>query len=281
MLSFPAVVSRFSRFFLSGKQSLSSLALPDLVKSINSVTEGEIDRAVLHETVKLNPNLLDYDLRSWQRVLQTLKNQGFPSYMLLPLIVNYPTILHRTPEQIKLGLDKWHNCQFGERNVMKLVTRYPMLLDIPNDESFIMSRIASLQEYAETRKNVWTMFMNSPNLITDKIQLIHPKINYLQSTMRVHLSEVLKTEVFTRNLFTIRSRHVFLERLGIYKAKSIKEDLEEINKNPKLHQIMDTSDKTFATKVAFATLEEFEVFKELYSREVNEEDDLLNNNDEE
>uniref|UniRef100_A0A1B0DC24 Palmitoyltransferase n=1 Tax=Phlebotomus papatasi TaxID=29031 RepID=A0A1B0DC24_PHLPP len=54
---------------------------------------------------------------------------------------------------------------------------------------------------------------------------------------------------------------------------SYKEDPGEVNNNPKLHQIVDTSDKTFATKIAFATLEEYEVFEELYSRELNEQDD--------
>lgn len=236
---------------------------------------------VVDETIKLNPELLNYGLDSWQRVLTTFRSQGFPSYMLMPLVVNHPMILRKSPEQITQGLNKWNTSQFGEKNVMKLITKYPTLLEIASDEMYLCNRIAHLQEYAETRKNVWTLFMNCPNLITDKTHMIDPKIKYLKQNMGVNLSEVLKSEVFSKTLLKIRCRHTFLERLGVYKAKSYKEDPGEVNNNPKLHQIVDTSDKTFATKVAFATLEEYEVFEELYSRELSEHEDEDSDTDDE
>ncbi|GAB0094480.1 uncharacterized protein DMENIID0001_097860 [Sergentomyia squamirostris] len=274
------IFSQFPSIFQNATRSWSAVAAPDLLGSISNITGGEIDPKIVNETLKLNPKLLEYDVQSWERVLTTLKNYGFPSYMLLPLVVNHPLVLRKPSDQIISGLSKWNSSQFGERNIMKLITKYPTLLEINKDEGHIYERIARLQEYAETRKNVWTLLMNSPNVITDRIPAIESKIKYLRDTMKVELADVLKSEVFSKDLVKIRSRHIFLERMGIYKTKGYKDDPSEINKNPKLYQIIDSSDKTFATKIAFATLEEYEVFEELYARELKEaaeESDLSDN----
>ncbi|XP_059619096.1 transcription termination factor 4, mitochondrial [Phlebotomus argentipes] len=266
--------SKFPGFPSTNRRFWSSVAAPQLIDSLTSMTDGEINANAIDQTLKLNPKLLEYDLESWRRIVSTFRNQGFPSYMLLPLIVNHPPILHRSAEQINFGLDKWNTSQFGERNIMKLITRYPDLLEISKSEKFISDRIGYLQIYAETRKNVFTMIMNSPCLITDKVHVIDSKIAYLKDTMRVDLSEVLKSEVFSKTYSKIRTRHTFLDRLGVYKQRSYKADARAISTNPKLYQIMDTSDKTFATKIAFVTLEEYEVFEELYARELREDEEF-------
>lgn len=49
------------------------------------------------------------------------------------------------------------------------------------------------------------------------------------------------------------------------------------SKNPKLSHITDTSDEVFISKVASdLTLEEFEVFREMYSEELNMDDNSEN-----
>lgn len=117
-------------------------------------------------------------------------------------------------------------------------------------------------------KNVFKVLLNSPNVAFDNVNLIEKKVNYLKNTMKVDQSEATKSKVFSVSLEVLEQRHVFLERLGLYDAKNSKrEDHQEPSKNPNLYQIVDTSDKRFATKVAFVTLDEFETFIDLYKKE--------------
>ena len=123
--------------------------------------------------------------------------------------------------------------------------------------------------------------MNSPNVAFDNVNLLQKKIDYLKRVMKVDQSEATKSNIFSTSMEVIEQRHVFLERLGLYDAKHSKSaDDQEPSKNPNLYQIVDTSDKRFATKVAFVTLEEFETFIDLFKKEKNRSNSYESDDDE-
>lgn len=93
--------------------------------------------------------------------------------------------------------------------------------------------------------------------------------------MKVDETEVSKSKVFSYSLDAIKCRHVFLDRLGLFKPKNPKVDRLQPSKNPKMNEIFDTSDREFAVKTCGVTLEEFETFRELYKREKNRDEDDL------
>jgi hypothetical protein len=71
-----------------------------------------------------------------------------------------------------------------------------------------------------------------------------------------------------------------LFRAGIYvqpgkiKGTKLEQKQQPWSKNPRLSDITDTSEETFISKIACGlTLEEFEVFREMYSEELNKEVD--------
>lgn len=173
------------------------------------------------------------------------------------------------PDRLAASLNCWRSCQFGDRQMQTLLAAHPHLLEL-SDHNRLAQRVAFLHSYFETRKNVWRLFLNCPNLVGDSQAEIAPKINYILQQMRIEMLEVVKSCALSADLETIQCRHVFLERLGLFKPRKLKADPSEQSSNPKLHQITDTSDKRFAVKVAFVTLEEFEVFQELYRRERNQ-----------
>lgn len=110
--------------------------------------------------------------------------------------------------------------------------------------------------------------MNAPNLITDNVTTIDSKIAYIRNVMRAEVSDVVKSTVFSHSLESIQCRHVFLDRLGLYKPRSLKADPLEPNKNPRMHLIYDTSDQAFASKTCGVSPEEFEVFEKLFAVEL-------------
>lgn len=109
--------------------------------------------------------------------------------------------------------------------------------------------------------------VNSPNVAVDKIKDVEEKITFFEEVMKVEHTEVVKTMAFSHTMHKIRLRHEFLVRLGMYKPKSAKADPTQKSTNPSLYQMVDTTDKRFATKVALVSLEEFEVFQEMFKRE--------------
>ena len=114
--------------------------------------------------------------------------------------------------------------------------------------------------------------MNCPNLVIDDLNEIELKFKYLIEEMRIEPPEIAKSCALSHSLDKIKCRHVFLDRCGLFKRRSLKvETNKKTTKNPNLYEITDTSDKRFATKVAFVTLEEFEVFEQLFKRELDRE----------
>lgn len=61
---------------------------------------------------------------------------------------------------------------------------------------------------------------------------------------------------------------------GKIKGTKLEQKQQPWSKNPRLGDITDTSEEVFISEVAsHLTLEEFEVFRELYGEELNREDD--------
>lgn len=133
----------------------------------------------------------------------------------------------------------------------------------------LRSKIAHLKPYALTVKNIFRLFCSSPQIITENEKVIDAKIEYFRDVMRAEVSDVVKSSAFAHPLVMIKQRHVFLDRLGLYKPRSPKADPLEPSKNPRMHQIMDTTDKAFATKICNVTLDEFEAFQALYKKEMD------------
>lgn len=100
--------------------------------------------------------------------------------------------------------------------------------------------------------------------------------------MKVDVTDVAKSKVFSLPIEEIKCRHVFLFRLGMFKPKNPKVDPLQPSKNPKMSYIYDTSDREFAVKTCGVTLEEFETFRELYKRErdTNHEEEDVDDEDE-
>jgi hypothetical protein len=61
---------------------------------------------------------------------------------------------------------------------------------------------------------------------------------------------------------------------GKIKGTTVEQRQQPWSKNPSLSHITDTSDETFISEVASdLTLEELEVFREMYTEELNKQDD--------
>lgn len=247
----------------------------DLSKSAIANNLGNIE-----EVLERTPELKNYPSELWQKTHTLLVQEGFSSNKFTFILSNNPKLLIKSEEKLLDNLNCWRAFQFGEKNTITLLENYPELFEV-NHSIELTKRLETLKVFVGNYKNVFKLLMTCPSIVQDKLSILEEKIKYLQNTMRVEVSEITKSCTFSHELEKIKMRHVFLERLGMYQAKSKKADPLEPSKNPKLYQIMDTSDKRFATKVCYVTLEEYETFMDLYKKEISSmEDDDLSDNDE-
>ncbi|XP_075152323.1 transcription termination factor 4, mitochondrial [Haematobia irritans] len=236
----------------------------------------ELQDVHIQDALKIQPLLESVSPQMWHKAHATFANHGLDTTNFLRIVTGNPKVLTRSPQKIIETLECWRSCQFGEYFLFLLISKYPALMDV-NDKRRLLKQIAFLRSYVGTSKNVWKLLMNCPTLIEQSTESIKAKIVYMNEIMRIEVPEIVKSEALSKSLDDIKCRHVFLERLALFKPRPLKADPNEPSKNPRLYKITDTSDKSFATKVCHVSLAEFEAFKELYARELErkrkEEDD--------
>lgn len=88
------------------------------------------------------------------------------------------------------------------------------------------------------------------------------------------LVEFQKCCWFALPLQEIRLRHEFLVRTGAYMTPNPKKPLLSKD-NPQLKEILESSDKDFATRVGGVSPQEFQVFREMFSRQLADEQSEL------
>lgn len=244
----------------------------------------QLEQIHIDEAIKIEPTLAVFSPEIWRRAHQTFQNHGLETVNFLRIVTGNPAILKRTPDKIISCLEIWRACQFGENLLHLLLTKYPELLDV-SDSHQLLSHIGFLQSRVSTGKNVWKCLMNSPDLIAQSEVSIEEKLNFITDVMRIEVPELVKSAALTLSFEELRCRHQFLLRLGLFKPRPPKADPNEPTTNPKLYQITDTSEKSFATKICHVTLPEYEAFKDLYAKELEqksrrkEEDELSDEDD--
>lgn len=226
----------------------------------------------INEVLKASPELNNYPVEMWQKTHDFFKREGFGSNKFGFMVSQNPKLMVTSEEKIFEALNKWRAFQFGERDTITLIMQYPELLNVQHTNE-LNRKIDTIKVFVGGGSNIFKLLLNSPGVINESVDSINEKIEYLKSVMRVEPEEVYNSTALSCDIDMLKTRHIFLVRMGLYIQKKKKRDPEEISKNPKLSHITDTSDKRFATKVCHVTLEEFETFEELYRRELDDEDE--------
>lgn len=220
----------------------------------------------VNEILKAAPELSKHPVEKWVNTFDFFKQQGFNQQQFGNLIVQNPKLMTTPQDKLASSINHWRSLQFGSRDTIALLERYPELMHI-QESNELTQKLEIIKAYVGNGSQLYKLLMNSPDVTTQPLSSIEAKIEYLDKVMKIDIQEVYKSEAFSRDLQTIKTRHVFLERLGMFIVKK-KKDPNELSKNPKLYHILDTSEKRFATKVCHVSLEEYETFEQLYKIEL-------------
>ena len=230
------------------------------------------------------PGLLNYSEETFIQQIRILRHHGFLPLNIPVLLHSYPEIMGVKESAIMETLDKLRSIGFRDGRLQIILSRHPVLFSTP------------LTSITERFKQLMTMFRKSdillsvyrmPELLTCSWRSIEDKVVYVHDYMGLHQGHMLKSRLFSHSLLHVKSRHLFLARAGLYQTPD-KHGVTQID-NPTLDQIIDTSDKEFAHKVARLPLEEFQAFLHIMEQQSEaekhmipvDEDDINEDSDEE
>ncbi|KAK7866840.1 hypothetical protein R5R35_006017 [Gryllus longicercus] len=226
-----------------------------------------IEDELFVDSLKNCPDLLHVSSNKWESCFRELMNNGLSAEETLYVITKYPPLLLTNVKDFSTGFKYWRGVELGEKNVLSLLKTCPQFLLVRGQQ--ISLRVAHLKTVGSD-KAVVKLLKNAPRLMFDNWNDVLAKLSFLIDEMRIERKQVLKSYALNRDLLFLKSRFVFLERCGKYVKPKLDPDPNIPSKNPPLKSIVEEDDETFSTQVAGVTLEEYEVFQELYTMEVAE-----------
>lgn len=194
---------------------------------------------------------------------------GLPENDLKEILGTYPEIEKINVLKARQCIDSLMKCQFGEDSLKKLLRRNPFVLHL---ESKKIEEVFVNLSAKFTKPLVYKIFFNSPEVFNDSVSQIMAKVNYLEERMFVSKGQIANSGALSHPLDYIKLRHVFLERAGIFKKVDQKLVPHEKHKiNPNISDILNLSDDEFPVKLAGLSIQEFEVFQDIFNPESDED----------
>lgn len=217
-----------------------------------------------------NEKIAFYGRERIEKLKNILHRVGFSEENVIKIIKGHPDALGLNPKRVAKSLEAWHVCNFSKVQFYELFVQNPEFLEF-DEERFIAKRFTQIQEFAYTEKNVWRLFMSSPNILVDDINVTKEKVDYILNDMEVDETDMVKSGALGLAINKIKARHMLLVRMGFFKKRNWKESELSTNKNPRMYRITDFDDKEFASKTCNGlSIKELETFYDLYERELIE-----------
>ena len=187
---------------------------------------------------------------------------GIPKENISNIVNNCPKALHKTKTEISSRIEKLHALGFTSHLIIKMICNYPAILD--NDLSLIPQRIEDLKTLFKT-KDTYKFLEKSPDLLFCDYNHIVQRFNYVYTVMGITQPQMRHSNLFSYPLEHIHARHMFVERAGFFKVFARKKG--QIDTNPSLDTIIDTSDEEFVNKFGNMSVKDYHTFKKLLKKD--------------
>jgi len=213
-----------------------------------------------------------YTESQWLVLFDYLSQYDIKKSELLEMVDSNPDILSINRQNLHNSMCAWTNFRFDDKKLRQLLIAQPSCLLLDNKQ--ILSRIPKLLAFVGNKHNRLLELMSySPNVLFDNWKHLESKLDYILMDMELRPTQFVTTSAMSSTLFDIKCRHNFLVKLGLYKKRKTKDIPNETTGNPSLKNIIETTDKQFAINVAGVTAEEFFVFKKLFKKQLDEDNE--------
>ncbi|XP_053409121.1 transcription termination factor 4, mitochondrial-like [Mercenaria mercenaria] len=187
-----------------------------------------------------------------------LLDYGIPKEDITNIVNTYPDIVHQTKANTLFQMETLHELGFTSDSIVTVICNYPAILN--SDLKGAPQRIEDLKVLFKT-KDTFRILEKSPNLLFCDMGYILERFNYVFLEMGITQPQMRYSKLFSHPMHHIHARHMFLERAGFFKR--LKKRKGQVNLNPKLETILDTTDEEFVKKFGNMTVQDYQTFKKL------------------
>ncbi|KAJ1345984.1 hypothetical protein KIN20_000639 [Parelaphostrongylus tenuis] len=253
----------------SGRQFILPTADPDsmeqLAYSLRSLVNIGVKPEFLIDACRKNPDLF-----------RNLTTKGEESYQILKILVNScgmtyedslrmfssygDDLLACSSDSVQARVDVLVTCDLESgRACGRVVRKCPAIL-FARDPLEMRKLVEALGGFF-SRREITAIVQTAPEVLLKNIEELEEKYEYIFFHMCIEGDEFKEcTNWAVMNLEDIMMRHEFLMKTGRYTTPDPKHPQKKME-NPRLHQILDSSDDHFAVQVAGVTSEEWAVYR--------------------
>lgn len=215
------------------------------------------------------PALLAVANHKFKSIVQHLIEAGFTIRQTLELFAKYPKVLQLTSTELSEVFNRLQSAHIKGKTMVSALVEEPKFFEVDGQE--LQKNIGHLKGFF-THDQLLYILKKHPQLLLTDFDELEARYEYIFFKMGIEQAEIKKSIWYKVSLYYIRQRHEFLCRTGAYVQPDKKRPTLSAT-NPKLADILDTSDRIFATKLAGVSLEEYEVFKRMWDRQLQLEKD--------
>ncbi|MBN3296864.1 MTEF4 factor, partial [Amia calva] len=194
---------------------------------------------------------------------------GLNPSSVLKVLDKCPELHRMKVVQLQQRIDNLRKLGLLEGSLQRVLSHCPQLLT--RTPKALNTAVRVLRERCHfSGQQVTDILRDTPATLLEDMAQVEYKFQYAYFRMGVRQAEMIKSGLFRVSLDEVRSRHAYLECLGLFETPDKKGQTRVAN--PKLRDFLGVPEKTFVAEVARTTLEEFEVFKRLLARKQQEEE---------
>ncbi|KAK3092093.1 hypothetical protein FSP39_025122, partial [Pinctada imbricata] len=195
-------------------------------------------------------------------VLNLLSEFGFSWKMIQNILQGYSSIVRKDRTKLKDTIEYLQNAFRNEQKLNGTIIANPGILSADSD--YIAARLEMLGEWFK-HSDVLNLLYKCPSVLFDDVTELQEKYEYVHHVMGISQRQILYSNLFEHSLLHIQARHMFLVRAGFF--KKIKKDKGQIDSNARLQDIIDSSDRKFASKFGGMSEQDYICFVEYFQRE--------------
>ncbi|XP_068548794.1 transcription termination factor 4, mitochondrial [Anas acuta] len=199
--------------------------------------------------------------------LEQLLLLGLGAEAALGLLERSPELLRAAEGRLKERAEYLRRLGLGGGHLQRAAGRCPQVFTLPRRRMEAAVRVLR-EKCLFTAEQLTEVLQSCPGVLLEEPGSLQYHFQYAYFRMGVRQKEMVKARLFRTPFAELRTRHIFLERRGLYHTP-VKGQTQ--SNNPKLKEVLHLPEKDFVVNLARATLEEYEVFKKLLAREEEEE----------
>ncbi|XP_078065328.1 transcription termination factor 4, mitochondrial isoform X2 [Mustelus asterias] len=251
-----------------GKSDIDASGFESVAESILKLGFSQVQ---MKQLLALNPSIAVQPPQKSLPTLYMLNLLGLNQTSIIKVLENCPELFGVKEHQLQSRIDNLQKHGLGEGSLQSVLLQSPQILNLSAKQVNNTVRFFK-DKCIFTGQQVTTILRTSPNVLFEKSEELEYKFQYAYFRMGMKQSKITNSGLFRVSLEELKQRHIFLERLGLYQTPDKKGQTQIVN--PKLKDILTTSENYFLTNVAKSSWEEFDIFKKLLNREEIEKEEV-------